>query len=338
MPDNVSSIITQILKEDIHIDGVNWKAVTSDHKKKYFQKFKDSLDNLIKITLIAIFVLSNAQIFCTSAAILTLPGRGPQIAFENTILPFKQILKSFLLCNPFTHLCPFSETGHFRWSVEAAVQTAFMKQPAVRYRDIMTRFKNASGNKKPNCVSQEIWEKWLAYWSLPEVNEKSEKARLGIGTARRRGPASTVLVIAEDLVRLMSMVLHWLMPDNVSSIIAQNFKEDIHIDGVNRKAVPSDHKEKPDCVSEEVWEKWLAYRSLPEVIEKSEKSPWNRYSEKAGPDTGCSRHSGEFRSAMSMLLLWLMPDNVSKHTFLKKISTKMESTGRASQASREKYF
>ncbi|GFP91793.1 hypothetical protein PHJA_001323300 [Phtheirospermum japonicum] len=96
--------------------------------------------------------------------------------------------------------------------------------------------------------------------------------------------------------------------DNVSSIITQIFKEDIHIDGVNRKAVAGEHKEKPDCVSEEVWEKWLAYRSLPEVIEKS---PRNWYSEKAGLDTGCSRHSGGFRSAMSMLLLWLMPYNVS---------------------------
>ncbi|KAL3635565.1 hypothetical protein CASFOL_020112 [Castilleja foliolosa] len=41
MPENVPSVITKILKKDIHIDGVNWKSVPGHQKKKYFEKFKD---------------------------------------------------------------------------------------------------------------------------------------------------------------------------------------------------------------------------------------------------------------------------------------------------------
>ncbi|GFQ03080.1 hypothetical protein PHJA_002451800 [Phtheirospermum japonicum] len=82
---------------------------------------------------------------------------------------------------PDTHREEYFQTfkNHFRWDStdEPAVWNAFMKQAAVRYRDIMTRFKNAPGCKKPDCVSQEVWEKWLAYWSRPEVIAKSEKAR-----------------------------------------------------------------------------------------------------------------------------------------------------------------
>ncbi|GFQ06674.1 hypothetical protein PHJA_002811400 [Phtheirospermum japonicum] len=128
MPNNVSRTITKIFKKDIHIDGVNWKAVPADHKKMYFQKFKD----------------------------------------------------------------------HFSWapSVGPAVCNAFMKQAALRYRDMITRFKYAPGNKRPKCVSPAIWDKWLAYWSLPEViaksekarkNRKSEKAGPGTGCSRHSG-------------------------------------------------------------------------------------------------------------------------------------------------------
>ncbi|GFQ06675.1 hypothetical protein PHJA_002811500 [Phtheirospermum japonicum] len=128
MPDNVSSIITTIFKKDIHIEGVNWKAVPADHKKKYFQMFKD----------------------------------------------------------------------HFSWppSTGPAVCNAFMKQAAIRYKDMVSAFKKAPGNKQPGCVSPAIWDKWLAYWSLPEViaksekarrNRKSEKAGPGTGCSRHSG-------------------------------------------------------------------------------------------------------------------------------------------------------
>ncbi|KAL3635582.1 hypothetical protein CASFOL_020129 [Castilleja foliolosa] len=60
-----------------------------------------------------------------------------------------------------------------------------------------------------------------------------------------------------------------------------------------KKASP----EKPECESDATWEKWLAFWSRPEVMEKSEKASRNRKSEKAGPGTGSSRHSRGSRSA-----------------------------------------
>ncbi|KAL3635583.1 hypothetical protein CASFOL_020130 [Castilleja foliolosa] len=59
---------------------------------------------------------------------------------------------------------------------------------------------------------------------------------------------------------------------------------------------------KPECVSDATWEKWLAFWSRPAVMDKSEKASQNRKSEKAGPGTGSSRHSGGSRSAYAHAL------------------------------------
>ncbi|KAL3652705.1 hypothetical protein CASFOL_002386 [Castilleja foliolosa] len=109
MPDNVSRVITKIIMENIHEDGVNWKKVPDTHKEIYFRAFKN----------------------------------------------------------------------HFRWNPtdDSAVRNAFMKQSALRYADLLCRFKRDSANGRPKCVSQAAWVKWLAFWSRPEVMEKSEKAR-----------------------------------------------------------------------------------------------------------------------------------------------------------------
>ncbi|KAL3652703.1 hypothetical protein CASFOL_002384 [Castilleja foliolosa] len=102
MPTNASRVITKIIMNDIHEDGVNWKKVPDTHKEIYFREFKN----------------------------------------------------------------------HFRWNPtdDSEVRNAFMKQAALRYADLMCRFKRDSGNGRPKCVSQAAWVKWLAFWSRPEVS------------------------------------------------------------------------------------------------------------------------------------------------------------------------
>ncbi|KAL3635580.1 hypothetical protein CASFOL_020127 [Castilleja foliolosa] len=64
-----------------------------------------------------------------------------------------------------------------------------------------------------------------------------------------------------------------------------------------KKASP----EKPECVSDATWEKCGIW-SCPAVMDNSEKASRNRKSEKVGPGTGSSRHSGGSRSAYAHAL------------------------------------
>ncbi|GFP79550.1 hypothetical protein PHJA_000098500 [Phtheirospermum japonicum] len=148
--------------------------------------------------------------------------------------------------------------NHFRCnpSVEPAVRTAFMKQAAVRYRYMMTTFKNVLGFRKPNCLCQEIWEKWLAYWSLPEVIEKSEKARLGPGGSScplSAAASSAPSLAAEHLTVAAPLSPHQLVP-------GEHLDQDQHMPLL----VSLIHR---DAASPQA--RWR----LPEVIAKSEEAP-----------------------------------------------------------------
>ncbi|KAL3635562.1 hypothetical protein CASFOL_020109 [Castilleja foliolosa] len=97
---------------------------------------------------------------------------------------------------------------HFSWAPSAgpAVCTAFMKKAATRYRDMIARFKKGSP-EKPECVSDATWEKWLEFWSRPEVMEKSEKAsrnrnseKAGPGTGSSRHAGGSRSAYSHSLV------------------------------------------------------------------------------------------------------------------------------------------
>ncbi|KAL3635577.1 hypothetical protein CASFOL_020124 [Castilleja foliolosa] len=164
-----------------------------------------------------------------------------------------------------------------------------MKKVATRYGDMITRFKKASP-EKPECVSDATWEKWLAFWRHPEVKDKSEKASrnrksekvgLGTGSSRYCGGSRSAYAHALELEKerapdAYDCMLHMhtmkdgTFIDEQGRIIAVTRYRDI----ITRfkKASP----EKPECVSDATWEKWLAFWSRPAVMDKSEKADSRR--------------------------------------------------------------
>nr|GLL19544.1 uncharacterized protein LOC109149905 [Ipomoea trifida] len=68
----------------------------------------------------------------------------------------------------------------YKWdeSIEAQVRKAFLAQAGLRYADMLSKFKTKrTSTGRPDCVAEETWAIWEAYWDRPDMKAKSEQQR-----------------------------------------------------------------------------------------------------------------------------------------------------------------
>nr|GMC46804.1 uncharacterized protein LOC109149905 [Ipomoea batatas] len=68
----------------------------------------------------------------------------------------------------------------YKWdeSIEAQVRKVFLAQAGLRYADMLSKFKNKRiSTRRLDCVAEETWAIWEAYWDRPDVKAKSEQQR-----------------------------------------------------------------------------------------------------------------------------------------------------------------
>ncbi|XP_031124228.1 uncharacterized protein LOC116026941 [Ipomoea triloba] len=68
----------------------------------------------------------------------------------------------------------------YKWdeSIEAQVRKTFLAQAGLRYADMLSKFKTKrTSTGRPDCVAEETWAIWEAYWDRPDVKVKSEQQR-----------------------------------------------------------------------------------------------------------------------------------------------------------------
>nr|GMC46880.1 uncharacterized protein LOC109179592 [Ipomoea batatas] len=68
----------------------------------------------------------------------------------------------------------------YKWdeSIEAQVRKVFLAQAGLRYADMLSKFKTKrTSTRRLDCVAEETWAIWEAYWDRPDVKAKSEQQR-----------------------------------------------------------------------------------------------------------------------------------------------------------------
>nr|GMD03732.1 uncharacterized protein LOC109149905 [Ipomoea batatas] len=68
----------------------------------------------------------------------------------------------------------------YKWdeSIEAQVRKTFLAQAGLRYADMLSKFQTKrTSTGRPDCVAEETWAIWEAYWDRPDVKAKSEQQR-----------------------------------------------------------------------------------------------------------------------------------------------------------------
>ncbi|KAH6774936.1 catalytics protein [Perilla frutescens var. hirtella] len=86
----------------------------------------------------------------------------------------------------------------FTWNpeIEGLVYNLWEKKAAVRYKELIHKFKFKRHKGKPNCIPAEAWPVWLKYWQRTDVKKKSDQAqknrlseRNNLGISKHRGGA-----------------------------------------------------------------------------------------------------------------------------------------------------